>query len=162
MSGIKTYYWDSCIFLTLAKNEEPDKVKNIKFYFEECNAGNIKIITSVLSLVEVYHLDDVSEDEKQRVDDFFQEIKNVQRIPMNVAIAERSAKLRQHFRLENIQGKTLSAPDAIHLATAELSGADEFHTYDSDNSKTLGLLQLNGRMPNSSILIIEPNSDRLL
>jgi PIN domain len=63
--------------------------------------------------------------------------------------------LRNHYAAKG--KKTLSAPDAIHLATAILYRADEFHTFDSDgSSRSLGLLPLSGDVGGHRLIICKP------
>jgi hypothetical protein len=56
-------------------------------------------------------------------------------------------------------GKTLSVPDAIHLATAIQYRVDEFHTFDGEgNSRYLGLLPLSGNVGGHKLTICKPKA----
>jgi PIN domain len=55
MAGIKTIYWDSCIFLALLKGEEHKAGESalIRQIATEFDAGIVNLITSTITLVEV-------------------------------------------------------------------------------------------------------------
>jgi hypothetical protein len=61
------------------------------------------------------------------------------------------------WRAAEFDGKTVSVPDAIHLATALIYRADEFHTFDGKNGRnTLGLLPLSGDVGGHKLTICKP------
>jgi hypothetical protein len=63
------------------------------------------------------------------------------------------------IRAQEHGGKTLSTADAIHLATAILYRADEFHTFDERGSaKNLGLIPLSGNVGGHSLKICKPKA----
>ena len=61
------------------------------------------------------------------------------------------------IRPTEYNNKTLSTPDALHLATAILYRANEFHTFDEDNGRnSLGLLPLSGNVAGYGLTICKP------
>lgn len=162
MNGIKgAYYWDSCIFLSLFKNERPEeRGKKIRVYFDHCKSGNIQIISSAIMRAEVLDTG-IGEANEKKLEELLS-FENFQTISVDDSIAIRAGELRQYFRSDEQkrinQKKILSTPDAIHLATAEIQKVKEFHTYDKSNQDTLGLLPLNGKLLelNYSIPIVMP------
>jgi hypothetical protein len=69
--------------------------------------------------------------------------------------------IRDHYtvRAAEFGGKTLSVPDAIHLATAVLYRVDEFHTFDMEGrSKSLGLIPLSGNVAGHRLIICKPQA----
>ena len=62
-------------------------------------------------------------------------------------------------RAAETAGKTISVPDAIHLATAILYRASEFQTFDGGGTgKSLGLLRLSEKVAGHRLVICKPQS----
>ena len=59
--------------------------------------------------------------------------KQVEVVTIDIRVAQKAQLIRNNSR------KKLSTPDAVHIATAIVSGAKLFHTFDD------GLLQLSGK-----------------
>ncbi|HEX8165602.1 MAG TPA: PIN domain-containing protein [Beijerinckiaceae bacterium] len=88
-------------------------------------------------------------------------MKRINRIGMDGKVASLAHDIRDHYmaRAAEFGGKTLSTPDAIHLATAILYRADEFHTFDNDGSaKSLGLIPLSGNVGGHRLTICKPQA----
>jgi hypothetical protein len=69
--------------------------------------------------------------------------------------------LRNYYssRPDEFDKKTLSTPDAIHLASAILNRATEFHTFDDGGvGKSLGLLSLSGNVGGYGLTICKPQA----
>jgi predicted nucleic acid-binding protein len=121
------WYWDSCILLGLLRKER-DKISTLSRLLHQAESGEMLIVFSAWSLLEVLHLGEKVLDEKTEkvIQDFtlrscFQ-IRNLDR-----ATAELSRKIIwQQGRL----GINITAKDAPHLATAIMISADVLHTYD--------------------------------
>jgi hypothetical protein len=81
---------------------------------------------------------------------------------MDSKIASLAHDIRDHYmvRKDEFDGKTLSTPDAIHLATAVLYRVDEFHTFDGggSSSKSLGLIPLSGDVGGHKLMICKPQA----
>jgi predicted nucleic acid-binding protein len=99
---------------------------------ERSKRRECKIMTSVLTLVEV-----LAAKLPVGTDRLFNDLmKRINRLGMDSKCASLAHDIRNHYatRASENGGKTLSTPDAIHLATAILHRADEFHTFDNDGS----------------------------
>ena len=86
-------------------------------------------------------------------------LKRINRVSMDIKVAAIAHDLRNYYstRQAELGNKTLSTPDAIHLATAILYRADEFHTFDEHGSnKNLGLIPLSGNVAGNGIIICKP------
>ncbi|MDD4952281.1 MAG: type II toxin-antitoxin system VapC family toxin [Desulfovibrionaceae bacterium] len=152
MSGKPRYYWDSCTWIGLIKQEK-DKFVSCKYIFDKAEAGEVEILASTLVLVEVYKTkcdnpyDSLPEEKDEILSKFFQkEFIVPAEIDSDVALCARKL-LRYYDRLMKPQ-------DAIHLATAILNDADELHTFDGSD-----LLHLNGeiiRMDGTNLKICQP------
>lgn len=82
---------------------------------------------------------------------------------MESKIAAVAHDLRDYYsnRKAEFGGKTLSTPDAIHLATAIIYRVSEFHTFDNDgDAKSLGLLPLSGDVGGNRLIICKPEVTR--
>ena len=160
MSGIDIYYWDSCLFLAWLRDEtdRPEgEMAGLKFFVRKLQKREIRIMTSALVYTEVTGTRlPVGVDEQ-----FFETMRrsNVSVISADIRVTKLARNLRDYYSSEpeKFKNKTLSTPDAIHLATAILYKAKEFHTFDADNKKSLGLLGLDGNVGGHNLVICKPD-----
>jgi predicted nucleic acid-binding protein len=154
------YYWDTCLFLAWIKDEHrpSGEMDGVREVIARTKRREATIITSVLTLVEA--LESRLPVGMERL--FKDLLKRVHRISMDSKVAELAHDIRDYYmvRTKEFGGKTLSSPDAIHLATAILYRADEFHTFDSggSNSKSIGLIQLSGNVGEHRLTICKPQA----
>lgn len=128
----RSIYWDACCFISILSNESnaDDCLKVVK----AAEAGDVVIVTSAISLVEVIKLDGkmpIGETEQQQVDD---------------------AMLGPHFRIREVDRTVaqlarrliwahgVAVKDAIHVATALDAGITEMHTTDGKLRKLSPLM----------------------
>ncbi|HZP21989.1 MAG TPA: PIN domain-containing protein [Terriglobales bacterium] len=81
---------------------------------------------------------------------------NVQEVDADPRVMDRASAIREYHEARKQKVKT---PDAIHLATAVLYRADEFHTMDGlqkDGSKHRKLLALSGDVGGYNLKIVHP------
>lgn len=86
-------------------------------------------------------------------------MRRLQQVSIDIKVARLAHDLRDYYsgRADQYGGKTLSTPDALHVATAILYRADEFHTFDGGGSgKTLGLLPLSSSIGGDKLVICKP------
>lgn len=161
MSGNEeAYYWDSCILLAWLKDEtsrKPGEMDGVREYIERLKRREISIMTSVITFTEVYRAklpvgtDSLFEDLFKRT--------NVGKIGVDVRIARLARDLRDYYAADPAKygAKTLSGPDSIHLATAVLYRAKEFHTFDERPNRTsLALIPLSGDVGGHKLTICKP------
>jgi predicted nucleic acid-binding protein len=143
------YYWDACLFLAWLKDEErkAGEMDGVREVIERSKRREARIITSVLTSVEV-----LSAKMPTGMDTLFKGMmKRVNQISMDIKVANLAHDIRNEYVKSG--GKTVSTPDAIHLSTAILYRATEFHTFDSDGSRgSLGLLQLTGDVAGNKLI----------
>ncbi len=112
-------------------------------------------MTSVLTLTEV-----LSSKIPVGMDTLFANLlKRISKQGIDTKIAVLAHDLRDYYVQKAVEheGKTLSATDALHLATAILYRADEFHTFDESNGRnSLGLLPLTGNVAGHNLTICKP------
>src|SRR5580704_15328612 len=133
MPGVDpVFYWDTCLFLAWLKDEsrragEMDGVREI---IDRTKRREVKLMTSVLTFVEV-----LNAKIPVGVDTLFNDLmKRINRVSMDSKCAGLAHDIRNYYAVRAAQsgGKIIATPDAIHLATAILYRADEFHTFDDD------------------------------
>ena len=155
------YYWDSCLFLAWLQDEtrKSGEMDGVREVIDRSKRREVKIVTSVVTLVEVLNgkmpvgMGRLFADMMKR---------RVNRIAMDIRVAQLAHDLRDYYssRPKEFEGKTISTPDAIHLATAIIYRVTEFHTFDGGNSKSLGLLQLSGDVAGNRLNICKPETKR--
>jgi predicted nucleic acid-binding protein len=115
----------------------------VREVIQRAKRREVRLITSVLTSVEVLAAKLPVGLETL----FYGLMKRLNRVGMDSKCAGLAHDLRNYYvsKASEYGGKTVSTPDAIHLATAVHYRADEFHTFDHDGgSKSLGLLPLSG------------------
>ncbi len=154
------YYWDTCIFVAWLKDEktrQPGEMDAIRDCIKKFNKRELYLMTSVLTITEISILkipagtETLLEEVMQRP--------NFSKISIDMRVAKLARDLRNYYLVRNqdFRGKTLTVPDALHLATAILYRADEFHTFDENGDKnSLGLLPLNGNVAGHDLKICRP------
>jgi predicted nucleic acid-binding protein len=154
-------HWDTCVFLSWLKedNRTPEERAGIAYWAQRAEKGDALIVTSSLTFVEILR-SKFSEDVHNR---FMRWTKRYVRTYMvDRSVIRRAHDLRDHFAREKALGRRkemLATPDAIQLATAVVAQCSEFHTFDAnDKPGALGLLPLNGKIPNVGVKICKPIS----
>lgn len=172
MNGTKKLiYWDSCIFISWLKNEQrpdPKDMVGVIDTIERLKRREVTLITSTITQTEIAACN-VGQLVMPLLDDLMKR-KNIQRLSVDIKISQMARTLRDFYQNEpykldkdgnKIGSKTLSVPDAIHLATAILHKADVFHTFDaSDKKGNLGLIPLNGNVAGHNLRVEKPNIDQ--
>lgn len=171
MSGNKRLiYWDSCIFISWLMNEQRPDPKDMAGVFdiiERLNRREVTLITSTISQTEIAACN-VGQLVMPLLDELMKK-KSIQRVAVDIKIAHMARTLRDFYQSEpstldkdgNKVGKTLSVPDAIHLATALLHKVDVFQTFDEKNSKgSLGLIPLSGNVARHNLKIEKPSIEQ--
>ena len=162
MPGNKpTYYWDTCLFIAWLANEQTRKAGEMEAVFngiEKLKKREASLITSVLTVVEITSVKVPAGTESMLVEAM--QRPNFTRIAVDHRIASLARDIRNYYLdSQRWGGKTVSVPDSIHLATAILYRADEFHTFDEKDNKpqnSLGLLQLSGDVGGHKLPICKP------
>lgn len=160
------YYWDTCIFWAWLRNEtnrKPGEMEGIHDCLERVKKRQISIMTSVITYTEITSLklpagvETMLEEVMQRP--------NCAKIGVDMRVAKLARDLRNYYLAKSdiYGGKTIATPDALHLATAILYKANEFHTFDEKDQpkyKSLGLLRLSGDVGGHNLVICKPPEDK--
>ncbi len=138
MPKLGTRYWDAGPFLAWLKNEQrDDRARRCESVIRPAERGELVIVTSSISLVEVVRLDqrggvvNVGPEAAAAIDAFFRQPYISIRV-VDVRIGELARDLIWRFGL--------STRDALHLATALRYGITQVDTFDG------GLLGLDGKV----------------
>lgn len=151
------FYWDTCLFLAWINDEQRQSgdMAGVREIIERHKRRECRLVTSVLTSVEV-----LSAKLPAGMDRLFGDLmKRITRISVDMKCASLAHDIRNYYtaRAEEHGGKTLSTPDALHLATAVLYRVDEFHTFDNaGSSKSLGLIPLSGNVGGHRLTICKP------
>ena len=134
-------YWDSDCFIGWF-NQEPDKVDMCKATIDRAEAGEVQLVVSALTLIEVIKMKNhpsLPRDKEEMIRKYFQndfiKLVNVDRM-----VGELARSLIWGF---NVQPK-----DSIHVATAILQKVPVLNTFDA------GLIKLNQKVGGNPPLII--------
>lgn len=152
-------YWDACVFLAYLNDEDrpAGEMEGVHGWAKEVYAGDVQLMTSTLTRTEV--LDPV---EDERVRQKFQgvlDLPNVSEIDVHPPISREAQRIRAYYAGGG--SPTVCTPDAIHLATAILYEASEFHTFDGKNTdKCRGLLPLDGNVAGVNLTVCKPRPEQ--
>lgn len=152
-------YWDSCVFVAFltAEKREEGELANVRAVIADVEQRKVTLITSSKIHSEVYRLPKKGKTQLLKLFDR----SNVKCLDATSRVMLKAGELRGYYdkRRKQNADKTLGEPDSVHLATAILYKADEFHTFDKKGRKgTLGLLPLNGNVAGHQLTICKPRS----
>lgn len=127
-------YWDACCFISYI-NGHAERLPVLQAILEAAfkSGGNLQIVTSVISKVEVAFTAteklqrQLNASEEERIQKLLMDTSVVALAELHELVADRSAQMVRQAMQANLG---LKPADAIHLATAERVRASEFQTYD--------------------------------
>ena len=137
-------YLDACVLLSYVDGDE-DRVPIIDELFRRVRAGELELITSVLSQVEVAFASAEKDAQvldpeiEAKIDQLWLPASPVVTVEFYDLIAWRAREL---IREAMARRESLKPPDAIHLATAERMDATEVFTYDTGLPKFRDLIDI--------------------
>jgi predicted nucleic acid-binding protein len=131
-------YWDADVFMSYIE-DHPDRAALIELLLADARAGQIELVTSVITIAEVAYAaseriaGDLSPEMLQKIDGLWAPGAPARVVEVYPLIASRARNLIRDGIPRGWSG--LRAHDAIHLATAQQLHADEIHTYDDKWSR---------------------------
>jgi predicted nucleic acid-binding protein len=148
-------YWDACAWIALIQKEKialSDKLIEDRFMMcrtviEAAKRGSIEILTSTLSLAEVCRDPAIKGQKPEAVADYFE---NDYILLVNVD--RRVGEYARVLMTSGVGG--LKPADAIHVATAAISGVEEMHSFDG---KLLGFDGLMDKADGTKLKICKPD-----
>jgi len=161
MSGKRPkYYWDSCVFLAFLKNEvvkHPVEVPIIGELMAANSTGGNTVLGSQMVRLEVLEWS-LGPDARRSFDAFYQQNYNdIYDVDSRVATLAR--EIRDYYKaspIDPMKTRTMGLPDAVHIATAIIHNADEFHTLDGGGQDGFSLLALSGNVAGYDLTICPP------
>ena len=156
------YYLDTCIFLAWLKNEttrKPGEMDAIQDCLKRFKSRESSLMTSVLTITQIT-VAKIPAGVETQLEELMKRPTFTQ-IAADIRVAKLARDLRNYYLIHDTQygGKTVTVPDALHLATAILYRATEFHTFDENDSpkyNALGLLPLSGDVAGHNLVICKP------
>jgi len=151
------FYWDTCLFIAWIKDEQrpSGEMDGVREVIAQARKRDAIIMTSVLTNVEV-----LASNLPVGLEGLFSGLmKRIEQKSIDIKIAKLAHDIRDYYTRKSLEfdGKTLSTPDALHLATAIIYRATEFHTFDGSNGRrTLGLLPLSKNVAGHALNICKP------
>jgi predicted nucleic acid-binding protein len=145
-------YWDSCAFIHRFQ-ETAEHIEALKEHIAQAKVGNCKIITSAVSLAEVYKLPELGMlpiEVSNKIMDFFKNIDYVLLYQADRWVCEEAHHIQ---RLRD----GLAPMDAIHIATALAAKADVLITSDTKKYRRKGLLAHDKALGKPPLKIELPN-----
>ncbi len=142
------YYWDTCLLLAWLKDEErkSGEMDGVREIIERSKKRDCRIMTSVITTVEVLQATIPA-----GVDTLFQGLmRRLSRVGVDTKVAQLAHDIRNHCK--NSGTKVIGTPDSLHLATAILHRADQFHTFDQE------LIDLSGNVAGHRLVICKPEA----
>ncbi len=157
MSGKEAIFWDSCIFIAYAKNEDrsdPSDMTGIDELVRSFEMNQYELVTSVITIPEVLE-NSTGTKAYQIFLDIFKK-PNVLLVDITRSIAEIAHNIRNQYPLDNNQ--RLSTADSLQIAAAVFSKCSTFYTFDGCSTKKNGILQLHDQIMDSYDLeILKPS-----
>jgi predicted nucleic acid-binding protein len=142
------YYWDTCLFLAWMKDEhrKSGEMDGVREIIERQKKRDCRIMTSVMTTVEV-----LQGSIPAGVDTLFAGLmRRVARVGVDTKVAQMAHDIRNHYQKSD--GNKIKVPDALHLATAILHRAEQFHTFDET------LIALSGDVAGNKLVICKPEA----
>lgn len=139
---ISRYYFDTNIFLDwLNRNQARSDSTAVAGLMQQVLENQVNLITSQITRLEI--LQCKTDDTPYRTWLRLQARRNVVIQPATIKVMDLTLEIRDFYQRQRdtgeIQKRTISVPDAIHIATAIYHGADEMFTFDAGKTdkKTL-------------------------
>ena len=165
-TGRLRFYWDTApliAWIADEKRKDPSEMSGLAEVVEMVENGRAILMTSVLWRAEVLDLD-LTQLQRRKMEQVF-DGRSVIELEIGSRIMDLAGEIRTYHRRSTKKDslKTLSTPDAIHLASAIFYEASEFHTFDGKRAgkNPGGLLTLNGNVGGHRLKICSPRAIQL-
>ena len=128
--------WDSSVLISWIRGDASVvRVQAMKTVVEAVESGAYRLAVSALLYAEVLE-STMPAPAIGQFEKFMQNRAMVSIVAVDIRVARKAQMIRDTLRKK---GESVSTPDAVHIATAIVSGAQFFHTFDDR------LLRLNGK-----------------
>lgn len=161
MTGKLHFYWDSAPLITWITDEQrsAEEIAGLEEVVELVERGKAVLFTSAIWRVEV--LDSSLTDKQVRTLKKLFEGRHITDVAADGRVFDMAHEIRNYYQIKRNTAPNqpkISTPDSIHLATAILYEATEFHTFDgaSQNGGRGKLIGLNGNVAGHKLKICAP------
>jgi predicted nucleic acid-binding protein len=159
-AGKRIIYWDTTCWLAWLNGEGTEVwsasvVEGIKDVVEEAENNKVILFTSTITRAEIFEAK-LSQEQKDKYSKLLRR-HNVTQVEPSIRVMDRASQIREYHSNQR-EKRRISTPDAIHLATAMLNGADEFQTMDGlrKDGKSRKLLAISGDVGGHNLKIVNP------
>ncbi|MEO6823292.1 MAG: type II toxin-antitoxin system VapC family toxin [Nitrosospira sp.] len=161
MTGKPRIYWDTAPLIAWITDEQrpPDEIAGLEEVVNLIERGKIILFTSAIWRVEVLD-SSLNEEQKQTLRKLF-DGRHITDVAADSRIFDLAHEIRNYYQIERQKDQNqpkISTPDALHLATAILNNATEFHTFDgaTQNGGIGKLIRLSGNVAGYKLKICVP------
>jgi predicted nucleic acid-binding protein len=161
MTGKPRIYWDTAPLVAWITDEKrsPEEIAGLEEVAELIERGKIVLFTSAIWRVEVLD-SSLTEDQKQTLRKLF-DGRHITDVAADSRVFDLAHEIRNYYQIERQKDQNqpkISTPDALHLATAILNHATEFHTFDgaTQNGGIGKLIRLSGNVAGYNLKICIP------
>lgn len=166
-TGKPRFYWDAVPLIAWVKDEkrdDPAEMDGLEEVAELAEKGKAVIMTSVLWRAEFWAAD-LTTGQKRKLREIF-DYRLIEELGIDSRVMDLAGEIRAYHKKgrDAARLKNIRTPDAIHLASAILYEAVEFHTFDGKKGggKTPGgLLSLDGNVAGHVLRICAPQAQQL-
>ena len=165
-TGKPRFYWDTApliAWITDEKRTDPAEMAGLAEVVDMVDRGKAVLMTSVLWRAEVLD-SSLTKTQKKRLENAF-DGRSIIELSIDSRVMELTGEIRNFHSTSKKKDamKNIRVPDAIHLATAILYEATEFHTFDGarSGSNKGGLLTLDGNVAGHRLRICAPKAEQL-
>lgn len=146
------------------EQRSPDEMSGLEEVVELIERGKAILFTSAIWRVEV--LDSSLTDEQSATLRKLFEGRQITDVAADSRVFDLAHEIRNHYQIARQQDPSnpkISTPDSIHLATAILHDATEFHTFDGakQNGGRGKLIKLSGNVAGHNLKICSPTASQL-
>jgi predicted nucleic acid-binding protein len=158
-AGKRIFYWDTAVLLAWLMDERhwPTSVlEGIQDVVSEVENGTAIMFTSSMTRSEIFR-GRLSPEQKDKYAKLMLR-RTVTEIAPDARVMDRASAIREYYANEKPK-RSISTPDAIHLATAIIYKADEFQTMDGleqGGTKRTKLLALSGNVAGYNLPVVQP------
>jgi len=156
-TGNRRIYWDTTCWLAWLNDERhwpAPVITGLQDTVYEVETNEVLLFTSAVTRGEIY-FGKLDLNQKNMYAKLLRR-SNVQEIDADPRVMDRVSSIREYHAARK---QKVATPDAIHLATAVLYKADEFHTMDGlqkGGSKHRKLLALSGDVGGYNLRVVHP------
>ena len=166
MTGSARIYWDTAPLVAWITDEQrsPEEIAGLEEVVELIERGKIVLFTSAIWRVEILD-SSLTDEQKQTLRKLF-DGRHITDVAADSRIFDLAHEIRNYYQIEHQKDQSqpkISTPDALHLATAILNDAAEFHTFDGakQNGGIGKLIRLNGNVAGYNLKICVPSGKQL-